>query len=118
MKTLKKSIITAMLALGCFTTVQAQEDSQPAKGTHIKSAQISGVQKINTIGIENEDVVVNRKGWDGTIKGKQSQGVTFGEKVNAKSETGNKPNQSENKTIFAPTTSTKKEYVGHVTLMK
>ena len=43
MKTLKKSIITAMLALGCFATTQAQGDSQPAKGTHIKSAQIPDI---------------------------------------------------------------------------
>lgn len=132
MKTSKKSIIAAMLMLACFTIAQAQE--------------------------------VSRKGWDGTVKGKQTQGATFGEKTSSVSTDENQTNSElskkgydyyqskseldsssklsnnkhpdlmkrslntspgavqeenelDNKTKPTSTTS-KKEYVGHVTLMK
>jgi hypothetical protein len=55
MKTLKKSIIAAVLTIGSLTIAQAQQTSQ--------------------------------KGWDGTIKGKQTQGATFGEKVSSETTT-------------------------------
>lgn len=75
MKTLKKSIITAMLALGCFTTSQAQEDSQPAKGTHIKSAQIpnniaqrKGIKEQGLKKNEIEALQVDGDGKKATVK--------------------------------------------------
>jgi len=49
MKTIKTSIIAAVLTISSLTIANAQE--------------------------------TKRKGWDGTIKGKQTQGATFGEKV-------------------------------------
>ncbi|MCF8322784.1 MAG: hypothetical protein K9I26_06575 [Flavobacterium sp.] len=55
MKTLKKSIIAVVLTIGTLTIAQAQE--------------------------------VTRKGWDGTIKGKQTQAATFGEKVDVETTT-------------------------------
>jgi flagellar biosynthesis component FlhA len=143
MKTLKKSIIAVVLTIGSLTIAQAQE--------------------------------TKRKGWDGTVKGKQTQGATFGEKVSDETTTNkqaavlvsrkgyqyymaqsdmattsserlannkhpdlmkrqSKPisetvqneveavsetvqEEAENK-IKPATSSTKKEYVGHVTLMK
>jgi len=132
MKTLKTSIIAAVLTISSLTIVNAQE--------------------------------TKRKGWDGTIKGKQTQGATFGEKsqtatttsetdaavfasrkgyqyymaqsdmaaTSAKLSNNKHPDlmkresaevsetvqdESDNK-IKPTTTSTKKEYVGHVTLLK
>ena len=143
MKTLKKSIIAVVLTIGTLTVAQAQQTT--------------------------------RKGWDGTIKGKQTQAATFGEKVGVETTTNtqtaviitrkgyqyymaqsdmattsserlannkhldlmkrqSKPisetvqnevevvsdtvqEEAENK-IKPATSSTKKEYVGHVTLLK
>lgn len=131
MKTLKTSIIAAVVTISSLTIANAQE--------------------------------TKRKGWDGTIKGKQTQGATFGEKVSYETTSETKtavfasrkgyqyymaqgdmattsvklsnnkhPDlmkresaevsetiQEENENKIKPTTpSIKKVYVGHVTILK
>jgi hypothetical protein len=152
MKTLKKSIIVAVLTIGSLTIAQAQEATRNGSDGSVKEGKT-----------ETQSHEIKRKGWDGTIKGKRTQSTTLGEQLsdettsetqtallasrkgyqyylaksdidatsvklsnnkhpdlmkrqsNAVSETVQEEAESK---IKPATPSTKKEYVGHVTLLK
>ncbi len=85
MKNLKTTIFTVTLTLCCLTSVKAQ-DSKIVKEKTIKSnsclesTSYGSVQKSNINGINNG--MPNRISMNVTVA-KQTQGATFGEKVNA-----------------------------------
>ena len=70
MKTLKTSIIAAVLTVSSITIAQTQDTKRKGWDGTIKGATT-----------ETQSHEIKRKGWDGTIKGKQTQGATFGEKL-------------------------------------
>lgn len=73
MKNLRRSISIAIVTICSFTFAQAQEDSQPVKGNHIKDAQLSPVRKVTpALSPDNQEMSKERKGWDGTIKGRMT----------------------------------------------
>ena len=85
MKNLKTTIFTAALVLYCLTNVKAQEGKivkeKAIKSTSGSESTLDGsAQKSNINGINNG--MPNRISMNVTV-GKQTQGATFGEKVNA-----------------------------------
>ena len=85
MKNLKTTIFTAALVLYCLTSVKAQEGKivkeKTIKSTSGSESTLDGsIQKSNINGINNG--MPNRISMNVTVA-KQTQGATFGEKVNA-----------------------------------
>ncbi len=74
MKNIRKSISIAIVAVCSFTFAQAQEDTQPVKGTHIKDAQLAPAKRVTASpSPDNQEASTDRKGWDGSIKGKNTE---------------------------------------------
>lgn len=98
MENLRKSISIAIVAICSFTFAQAQEDSQPVKGNHIKDAQLSSpVKKVTPIlSPDNQEVSTERKGWDGTIKGRKTNSSSDETQRNGISENGLKKRGTDN----------------------
>lgn len=132
MKTLKTSIIAAVLTISSLTIAQAQETSRKGWDGTIKSKQTQGVtfgeksQTATTISETDATVFVSKKGYDYykaqsdmAAKSVKLSNNKHPDLMKRQSEAVSETVQDESDNKIKPTTtSTKKEYVGHVTILK
>ncbi len=83
MKNLKKMTFVFTMVLSCLTTVQAQVNTEAKENKRVRGGLENATIQSNQKGIENiNNGVPNRISMNVTVA-KQTQGATFGEKVNS-----------------------------------